>query len=66
MSLEVTPLEKMLQHAGPLREDGSDRFYGFENVRTDCRIRQPFPSSSSSIFLFSPQPNDRPLCLDKR
>jgi len=32
--LEVTPLEKMLQNAGPLREDGSDRFFGFENV---CR-----------------------------
>lgn len=30
---EMTPLEKMLQNAGPLREDGSDRFYGFENVR---------------------------------
>lgn len=29
---EQTPLEKMLQHAGPLRTDGSDRFYGFENV----------------------------------
>jgi hypothetical protein len=30
---EITPLEKMLQNAGPLREDGSDRFFGFENVR---------------------------------
>ena len=29
----MTPLEKMLQNAGPLRQDGSDRFYGFENVR---------------------------------
>ncbi|XP_044714899.1 ubiquitin carboxyl-terminal hydrolase domain-containing protein [Hirsutella rhossiliensis] len=29
---EVTPLERMLQHAGPLREDGSDRFFGFENA----------------------------------
>jgi ubiquitin carboxyl-terminal hydrolase 9/13 len=28
---EITPLEKMLQNAGPLREDGSDRFFGFEN-----------------------------------
>ncbi|KAG5929440.1 hypothetical protein E4U42_005907 [Claviceps africana] len=28
---EMTPLERMLQHAGPLREDGSDRFFGFEN-----------------------------------
>lgn len=32
---EKTPLEKMLQNAGPLRTDGSDRFYGFENVSAD-------------------------------
>jgi ubiquitin carboxyl-terminal hydrolase 9/13 len=31
-SSEVTPLEKMLLNAGPLKMDGSDRFYGFENV----------------------------------
>jgi ubiquitin carboxyl-terminal hydrolase 9/13 len=29
---ELTPLEKMLQNAGPLREDGTDKFFGFENV----------------------------------
>lgn len=34
--LEVTPLEKMLQNVGPLREDGSDRFYGFENFGNTC------------------------------
>jgi ubiquitin carboxyl-terminal hydrolase 9/13 len=34
--LEMTPLEKMLQNAGPLREDGSDRFYGFENFGNTC------------------------------
>ncbi|KAG5939490.1 hypothetical protein E4U53_007791 [Claviceps sorghi] len=33
---EITPLEKMLQHAGPLREDGSDRFFGFENFGNTC------------------------------
>lgn len=33
---EVTPLEKMLQNAGPLREDGSDRFFGFENFGNTC------------------------------
>ncbi|KHN93854.1 ubiquitin hydrolase CreB [Metarhizium album ARSEF 1941] len=33
---EVTPLEKMLQNAGPLREDGSDRFFGFENHPSYC------------------------------
>ncbi|KAH8177667.1 ubiquitin carboxyl-terminal hydrolase domain-containing protein [Sarocladium implicatum] len=33
---EATPLEKMLQNAGPLREDGSDRFFGFENFGNTC------------------------------
>lgn len=33
LSPDATPLEKMLQNAGPLRDDGSDRFFGFENVR---------------------------------
>lgn len=27
-----TPLEKFLTNAGPLREDGSDKFFGMENV----------------------------------
>ena len=30
---ELTPLEKMLQNAGPVRSDGSDKFFGLENVR---------------------------------
>ncbi|KAF1835418.1 cysteine proteinase [Decorospora gaudefroyi] len=29
---EATPLEKLLVNAGPLRSDGSDKFFGFENV----------------------------------
>lgn len=29
---EPTPLEKLLANAGPLRDDGSDKFFGFENV----------------------------------
>lgn len=29
---ELTPLEKMLQGAGPVRTDGSDKYYGLENV----------------------------------
>ncbi|GKT42381.1 putative ubiquitin fusion degradation protein [Colletotrichum spaethianum] len=29
---ELTPLEKMLQNAGPLREDGTDKFFGLENA----------------------------------
>lgn len=31
--LDLTPLEKMLQNAAPLRDDGADRFFGLENVR---------------------------------
>ncbi|KAG6041556.1 hypothetical protein E4U41_003572 [Claviceps citrina] len=34
--LDATPLEKMLQNAGPLRQDGSDRFFGFENFGNTC------------------------------
>ncbi|PGH07396.1 hypothetical protein AJ79_06298 [Helicocarpus griseus UAMH5409] len=29
----MTPLEKMLQNAGPLRNDGSDKFFGMENAQ---------------------------------
>lgn len=29
---QLTPLEKMLADAGPARGDGSDKFFGFENV----------------------------------
>ncbi|KAK0657298.1 hypothetical protein B0T16DRAFT_452779 [Cercophora newfieldiana] len=33
---ELTPLDKMLQNAGPLREDGSDKFFGLENFGNTC------------------------------
>ncbi|KAI8280107.1 putative ubiquitin carboxyl-terminal hydrolase creB [Colletotrichum sp. SAR11_240] len=33
---ELTPLEKMLQKAGPLREDGTDKFFGLENFGNTC------------------------------
>ncbi|ROT35287.1 cysteine proteinase [Sodiomyces alkalinus F11] len=33
---ELTPLEKMLQNAGPLRDDGTDRFFGLENFGNTC------------------------------
>lgn len=29
---ELTPLEKLLQNAGPIRDDGRDKFFGLENV----------------------------------
>lgn len=28
----MTPLEKMLTELGPIRTDGSDKFFGMENV----------------------------------
>ncbi|KAI0199089.1 cysteine proteinase [Astrocystis sublimbata] len=34
--LELTPLEKMLHHAGPIRPDGSDKFFGMENFGNTC------------------------------
>ncbi|PHH74172.1 hypothetical protein CDD80_3267 [Ophiocordyceps camponoti-rufipedis] len=33
---DVTPLERMLLNAGPLRDDASDRFFGFENFGNTC------------------------------
>ncbi|KAI1106673.1 cysteine proteinase [Jackrogersella minutella] len=33
---ELTPLEKMLQNAGTLRQDGSDKFFGMENFGNTC------------------------------
>lgn len=30
---QVSPLEKRLQDMGPIRGDGSDKFFGMENVR---------------------------------
>ncbi|ORY66143.1 uncharacterized protein BCR38DRAFT_173778 [Pseudomassariella vexata] len=33
---ELTPLEKMLQTTGPLRQDGSDKYFGLENFGNTC------------------------------
>ncbi|KAI0818307.1 cysteine proteinase [Xylaria sp. FL0064] len=33
---EATPLEKMLQNAGSIRPDGSDKFFGMENFGNTC------------------------------
>ncbi|KAI8940125.1 hypothetical protein NX059_003838 [Plenodomus lindquistii] len=33
---EPTPLERLLANAGPLRTDGSDKFFGFENFGSTC------------------------------
>ncbi|KAF2013306.1 cysteine proteinase [Aaosphaeria arxii CBS 175.79] len=33
---QPTPLEKLLTDAGPLRADGSDKFFGYENFGSTC------------------------------
>ncbi|KAK4147899.1 uncharacterized protein C8A04DRAFT_8750 [Dichotomopilus funicola] len=33
---DQTPLEKLLHNAGPVREDGSDKFFGLENFGNTC------------------------------
>ncbi|KAG7134986.1 ubiquitin carboxyl-terminal hydrolase creB like protein [Verticillium longisporum] len=38
---EITPLEKMLQNAGPLRDDGTDRFFGLENSEDRVGVLSP-------------------------
>lgn len=35
-SSSQTPLEKMLMNAGPIRNDGSDKFFGMENFGNTC------------------------------
>jgi ubiquitin carboxyl-terminal hydrolase 9/13 len=45
--LDLTPLEKMLQNAGSLRDDGTDRFFGLENVRR-ALPNKPGPQSPVS------------------
>lgn len=43
---EPTPLEKLLVNAGPVRADGSDKFFGFENVsRLARRMNAPLASA---------------------
>ncbi|KAL8690218.1 MAG: hypothetical protein Q9224_004457 [Gallowayella concinna] len=48
----LTPLEKHLLDAGPIRNDGSDKFFGMENV-----LGYPYRSSPESVLL---DPNGLP------
>ncbi|OXV06329.1 hypothetical protein Egran_05899 [Elaphomyces granulatus] len=34
--VQMTPLEKMLHDSGPVRNDGSDKFFGMENYGNTC------------------------------
>ena len=44
---QITPLERHLLDAGPIREDGSDKFWGFENV--SAAMSELFGGSSMLI-----------------
>ncbi|KAM6531136.1 hypothetical protein FSOLCH5_000622 [Fusarium solani] len=52
--LDLTPLEKMLQNAGPLRDDGTDRFFGLENVCPRRLLPPPDPLPSLILSSYSP------------
>jgi hypothetical protein len=62
-ALQPTPLEKLLADAGPIRGDGSDKFFGFENVSAlvpDCAKLHPlialFPSSLEAHGMYPHPP----------
>jgi hypothetical protein len=42
-----SPLERLIADAGPIREDGSDKFFGLENVS----LRNVLPALSLSLSL---------------
>ncbi|RCI11268.1 hypothetical protein L249_7229 [Ophiocordyceps polyrhachis-furcata BCC 54312] len=51
---DITPLQRMLLNAGSLREDASDRFFGFENVFRQYLVRIPYPSWYATRLLTYP------------
>ncbi|KAK0632022.1 hypothetical protein B0T14DRAFT_490457 [Immersiella caudata] len=56
---ELTPLDKALQNAGPLREDGSDKFFGLENA---LYYSESFRENVVNYRLLTPSdtPNGKP------
>jgi ubiquitin carboxyl-terminal hydrolase 9/13 len=58
---QPTPLEKLLADAGPIRADGSDKFFGFENVCDSALSNSVYglltpPFSSSEALGTQPAP----------
>ncbi|CAK7225451.1 hypothetical protein SCUCBS95973_005869 [Sporothrix curviconia] len=69
--LEQTPLEKMLLNAGPVRDDGTDKFFGLENFGNTCYCNsilqalyhsEPFRNNVVQFPPYSPAdtPNGKP------
>ncbi|EPE06785.1 ubiquitin carboxyl-terminal hydrolase 13 [Ophiostoma piceae UAMH 11346] len=61
--VEQTPLEKMLLNAGPIRDDGTDKFFGLENFGNTCYCNsilqalyhsEPFRTNVVNFPPFSP------------
>ena len=45
---DLSPVEKLLYNAGPIRPDGSDKFFGLENVRTcSWEVQFNFPQDAN-------------------
>jgi hypothetical protein len=50
---QPTPLEKLLADAGPIRPDGSDKFFGFENVNIPFMCIRAHPIGNCLLTLSS-------------
>ncbi|CAG8951217.1 hypothetical protein HYFRA_00007964 [Hymenoscyphus fraxineus] len=62
---EITALAKMLLHAGPIRGDGSDKFFGLENVLQALYYSVPFRENVVKYPPHSPHdtPNGKPAIV---
>lgn len=60
----LTPLEKHLLDAGPVRDDGSDKFFGMANVRTPTPNTLVGPMTDMSIpWMFSTETHGKLISL---
>ncbi|KAL8830510.1 MAG: hypothetical protein Q9191_001383 [Dirinaria sp. TL-2023a] len=63
-AVPLTPLEKMLLDAGPLRDDGSDKFWGLENPNGQAPLSPAKPKTttvgSSARNPGGPAPSPKP------
>ncbi|RHZ68480.1 ubiquitin C-terminal hydrolase CreB [Aspergillus thermomutatus] len=59
----MTPLEKRLLDMGPIREDGSDKFYGMENHRVALEGQEKIMERNTTKTLFDSYCNSILQCL---